>query len=68
MKKSLNQNDTLRKRVMQILKGHISMREKSRFILRMASFVYLGTEDCVVYLEEVLGGITEDETQNEKYE
>lgn len=53
---------------MQILKGHISMREKSRFILRMASFVYLGTEDCVVYLEEVLGGITEDETQNEKYE
>lgn len=60
MRKSIDQNNALRERTIQILKRHIAQREKSSFILRMASFVYLGTEDCVLYLEEVLHGITED--------
>jgi predicted nucleotidyltransferase len=59
MRKSLNQNDALSERVTEILKGHITQREKSSFILRMASSVYLGTDECVVYMEEVLKGITE---------
>ncbi len=65
MRKSLDQNDALRKRTTQILNGHIAQREKSSFILRMASFVYLGTEDCVLYLKEVLRGITDDKATQE---
>lgn len=60
MKKSLDHNDALRDRAANILKDHIARGEKSSFILRMASFVYLGTEDCVRYLQEVLSGITEE--------
>ncbi len=37
MRKSLNQNDALRERAIKILESHIAQREKSSFILRMAS-------------------------------
>jgi predicted nucleotidyltransferase len=67
MRKTLDQNEALRERTTQILKGHIAQREKSSFILRMASFVYLGTEDCVLYLEGVLKGITEDKVSQEHH-
>jgi predicted nucleotidyltransferase len=61
------ENDALRERTTKILVSHIAQREKSSFILRMASFVYLGTDECVVYLEEVLKGITEEEASQEKH-
>jgi predicted nucleotidyltransferase len=60
MRKSLDQNQALRDRVIQILKRHITQREQSSFILRMASFVYLGIDECVVYLQEVLRGSMDD--------
>ena len=59
MRKTLDQNDALRERTTQILISHIAQQEKSSFILRMASYVYLGTEECVRYLEEVLSGIAD---------
>ena len=65
MRKSLDKNDGLYKRTTQILKSHITQREKSSFILRMASFVYLGTDECVIYMEEVLRGITEEKAIKE---
>jgi len=68
MKKSLDRNDELHERATKILKGHIAQREKSSFILRMASFVYIGTEDCVRYLEEVLSGITEKKGDQAKHD
>jgi hypothetical protein len=67
MRKSLDKNDVLRERTTWILRSHIEQKEKSTFILRMASLVYLGTDECVVYLEEVLRGITEEKTSQEKH-
>lgn len=59
MRKTLDQNNALRERTALILESHITQQEKSTFVLRMASYVYLGTDDCVRYLQEVLSGITD---------
>jgi hypothetical protein len=60
MGKPLDQNTELKERVVKILQGHIALKEKSSFILKMASFMYLATEDCARYLEEVLNGIIDN--------
>ena len=57
MRKPLGENADLKARVVGILKGHIDLREKSSFILQMASYAYLATEECALYLEGVLTGI-----------
>jgi hypothetical protein len=64
MKKPLDQNAALKDRLVAILKSHIQLKEKSSFILKMASFVYLGTEECVLFLEEILNGVLEESTVN----
>jgi predicted nucleotidyltransferase len=62
MKRPLDQNAALKDRLVAILKNHIQLKEKSSFILKMASFVYLGTEECVLFLEEILNGVLEEST------
>jgi len=58
---TLNQenDDQLRERAIQILQGHIQLKEKSQFVLRMAASLYYGTDEAVMYLEEILAGIME---------
>jgi predicted nucleotidyltransferase len=59
MSKPLNSDLKLKERTINILKSHIAEGEKSRFVLRMAAFTYMGTEECTLYLSEILTGITE---------
>jgi len=57
MRKPLSENSDLKVRITEILKDHVKLKEKSSFILQMASYAYLATEDCTLYLGEVLNGI-----------
>lgn len=59
MSKPLNNDSKLKDRTINILKNHIAQAEKSSFVLRMATFTYMGTEECTLYLSEILTGITE---------
>jgi predicted nucleotidyltransferase len=59
MSKPLNKDSKLLDRTVAILKSHISQGEKSNFILKMAAYTYQGTEECTLYLSEILAGITE---------
>lgn len=59
MSKPLNTDLKLKDRTINILKNHIAQEEKSSFVLRMAAFTYMGTEECTLYLSEILTGITE---------
>jgi predicted nucleotidyltransferase len=61
LRKPLAQDQNLKWRVIRILTDHINRAEQSDFILKMATYVYLGTEECVLYLSEVLKGINEPE-------
>jgi predicted nucleotidyltransferase len=67
MRKPLNNDSKLKDRTINILKNHIALGEKSNFVLQMATFTYLGTEECTLYLSEILTGIIEKpEGNNEK--
>lgn len=44
---------------MGILNKHIEMGDKSDFILRMATQAYAGTEECKLYLSELVAGIND---------
>lgn len=59
MSKPLKHDSKLKERAITILKNHIVQGEKSSFVLRMAAFTYMGTEECTLYLSEILAGITE---------
>jgi predicted nucleotidyltransferase len=60
LRSTLDQDHLLRERVITILKNHIGLREKSGFVLKMATREYYGTDEAVMYLEEILTGIEED--------
>jgi predicted nucleotidyltransferase len=57
--KPLSKNQDLRKRVEGIVEKHIALGEKSSFVLKMATTIYVSIEDCIGYLSEVLAGIKE---------
>lgn len=59
MRKPLNQDDKLKARALSILSNHISKGDKSEFILKMASQTYTGTEECMLYLSEIVAGIAD---------
>jgi predicted nucleotidyltransferase len=60
LRHTLKQDQQLRDRVVKILKDHIGLREQSGFVLKMATREYYGTDEAVMYLEEILNGIEED--------
>lgn len=64
MTKPLNNDSKLKERTINILKNHIAQGEKSRFVLQMATFTYMGTEECTLYLSEILTGIIEQLDNN----
>ena len=59
LRTTLNEDKQLRERAVRILQEHIALREKSQFVLRMATSEYYGTDESVMYLEEILIGIGE---------
>lgn len=60
MSKPLNNDMQLKDRTINILKNHIDQGEKSSFVLQMATFTYMGIEECTLYLSEILTGINEE--------
>lgn len=62
--KPLNEDSKLRERTINILKNHISLGHKSNFILKMAAYTYMGTEECTLYLSEILTGIIENDSKS----
>ncbi len=64
MRRSLDENLQLRERIESILQSHIMLREKSAFVMTMASQVYTSVEDCTGYLAEILAGIGEERAKN----
>jgi predicted nucleotidyltransferase len=64
MGKPLGQDSKLKERTLAILRSHISLEEKSSFILKMASYTYMGTEECTLYLSEILAGIMENDSKS----
>jgi predicted nucleotidyltransferase len=59
MKKPLTENDKLKIRVENILKGHIDLEEKSRFVRSMATSADVDIETCVSLLKGILQGIND---------
>ena len=62
MRKPLDQDVKLKERALGILNKHIAMGDKSDFILRMATQAYIGTEECKLYLSELVAGIADPMT------
>lgn len=62
--KPLSEDSKLRERTIDILRNHISLGDKSSFILKMAAYTYMGTEECTLYLSEILAGINESDTKS----
>jgi predicted nucleotidyltransferase len=67
MRKPVNQDPKLKERVLGILKKHIAMGDKSDFILRMATQAYTGTEECKLYLSELVAGIVDPTIDSVQY-